>query len=438
MKLCIVGSGYVGLVAAACFANSGNRVRSVDIDHAKIDGLRRNELPIYEPGLQEIVARNQADGRLSFSTDVAEAIRESDVIFIAVGTPQDEDGSADLRHVCSVAETVADNLDRFKVIVNKSTVPVGTADLVTNLVAARTTGDFTVVSNPEFLKEGTAVQDFKYPDRVIVGTDDPRARDIMGRLYEPFSRTRNRVMFMDVRSAEMSKYAANAMLATRISFMNEIAGLCEKVGADVEMVRRGIGSDPRIGSKFLFPGVGFGGSCFPKDVRALVETARQYDQPLDILRAVWDANERQKNHLVDLVCQHFGQDLADITLAVWGLAFKPETDDMREAPSLTIIDGLLQRGATVRVTDPVAMDNARRLLGDRVTYIEDDYETLQGADALLVVTEWPEFRTPDFERMRNALRRPVVFDGRNLYEPDRMQKHGFVHFSIGRPAPEAG
>lgn len=437
VKLCIVGSGYVGLVAAACFANSGNRVISADIDERKIEGLKRNELPIHEPGLQEIVARNQADGRLVFTADVAWGVRESDIIFIAVGTPQDEDGSADLQHVSAVARTIAENLNGFKVVVNKSTVPVGTADVVTNIIASHATGDFAVVSNPEFLKEGTAVHDFKYPDRVVIGASDDRARDLMARLYEPFTRTGNRVMFMDVRSAEMTKYAANAMLATRISFMNEVAGLCEQVGADVDMVRRGLGSDPRIGSKFLFPGVGFGGSCFPKDVRALIETGRQYDQPLGILRAVWEANERQKRHLVQRVVDHFGEDLSGLTLAMWGLAFKPETDDMREAPSLTIISGLLERGATVRATDPIALDNARRILEDRVTFIEDDYETLDGADALLVVTEWSEFRTPDFERIKSALRQPVIFDGRNLYSPERMKEHGFIHYSIGRPIPAA-
>lgn len=435
MNVCVVGSGYVGLVAAACFANSGNRVVSADIDEAKIAGLKRNKLPIYEPGLEELVARNQSDGRLIFTTDVAQGVRESDVIFIAVGTPQDEDGSADLKHVSAVARTIAANMDGFKVVVNKSTVPVGTADVVRGLLAENGNTDFAVVSNPEFLKEGAALQDFRYPDRIVIGTDDDRAREIMARLYEPFTRSSNRILFMDIRSAEMTKYAANAMLATRISFMNEMATLCEHAGADVEMVRRGIGSDPRIGSKFLFPGVGFGGSCFPKDVRAIIETGRQFGQDMGIMKAVWTVNERQKHHLVQRVVGHFGEDLSGLTFAVWGLAFKPETDDMREAPSLAIIGGLLERGAAVRATDPVAIDNARSLLGGAVTFEEDDYATLEGADALLVVTEWSEFRTPDFERMRGLLRQPVIFDGRNLYDPVRMKSLGFVHYTIGRPDP---
>ena len=365
------------------------------------------------------------------------AIRASKVIFIAVGTPPDEDGSADLKHVIAVAEVIGDNLNDYKVIVDKSTVPVGTAEIVSNVIASRATGDFAVVSNPEFLKEGAAVQDFLKPDRVIIGTEDERARQVMGQLYEPFQRTNNRVLFMDTRSAEMTKYAANAMLATRISFMNEVARLCEEVGADIDMVRRGIGSDPRIGNKFIFPGVGFGGSCFPKDVKALVHTGEEYNQVMSILRAVLDTNERQKVRLVERVKELFGDDLSGHTFAVWGLAFKPRTDDMREAPAIEIINGLLEAGATIRATDPVAMDNARGIFGDRITFVEDDYAVAEGADALLVVTEWSEYRNPDFDRLAGLLRRKVVFDGRNLYNPIRMRELGFTHYSIGRPAPES-
>lgn len=436
MKVCVIGSGYVGLVAGACFADTGCTVRCADIDARKVEMLKQNVLPIYEPGLQEIVERNQDDGRLTFTTDVGAAIQDSEIVFIAVGTPPDEDGSADLSHVLAVAATIADNLNGYKVVVNKSTVPVGTADLVANTIASRTTGDFAVVSNPEFLKEGAAVNDFLKPDRIIIGTDDDRARKLMERLYAPYQRTSNRIYFMDVRSAEMTKYAANAMLATRISFMNQVARLCEEVGADVSMVRKGIGSDPRIGNKFLFPGVGFGGSCFPKDLRALVSIGEEYGQEMSILKAVVDVNRNQKMRLVERVVEHFGEDLSGRTFAIWGLAFKPGTDDMREAPSITIINALLERGAAVRGTDPVAMDTARVHFEDRITWVEDDYETLEGADALLVVTEWPEFRNPDFGRIAELLKAPVVFDGRNLYEPGTMQELGFVHYSIGRPAPD--
>ncbi|MFT4705495.1 MAG: UDPglucose 6-dehydrogenase [Bradymonadia bacterium] len=437
MKVCVVGSGYVGLVAAACFADTGNTVVAVDIDEEKIVGLQKNVLPIYEPGLTDIVVRNQEDGRLTFSTDVGKGIRDSEVIFIAVGTPPDEDGSADLKHVSAVAQTIGDNLNNFKVVVNKSTVPVGTGDIVTNVIASCGQGDFTVVSNPEFLKEGAAIHDFLKPDRIIIGTDDERARELMSRLYAPFQRTSNRIIFMDVRSAEMTKYAANAMLATRISFMNEVARLCDEVGADVDMVRRGIGSDPRIGSKFLFPGVGFGGSCFPKDVRALVGTAEEYDQPMDILRAVFKVNERQKLRLVDRVTDRFGDDLTGRTFAVWGLAFKPETDDMREAPSITICGELVRRGATVKGHDPVATQTAKEAIGDIITYCETPYEAAEGADALLIVTEWSEYRTPDFDRLRGILKEALIFDGRNLYDPKTMAAINFEHFSIGRPPSSA-
>ncbi len=436
MKVCVIGSGYVGLVAGACFADTGNRVVCADVNEAKIEGLKRNELPIYEPGLQEIVVRNQADGRLIFTTDVDDAIRRSDVIFIAVGTPQGEDGSADLQYVQAVAEKIGDNLNGYKVVVDKSTVPVGTADMVTSIIASRTTGDFAVVSNPEFLKEGAAIQDFLKPDRIIIGTDDPQARKIMAQLYAPFQRTSNRIYFMDARSAEMTKYAANAMLATRISFMNEISRLCEEVGADVTQVRHGIGSDPRIGNKFLFPGVGFGGSCFPKDLKALISIGSDYGQEMTILKSVVAVNERQKMRLVERVVEHFGEDLSGRTFAVWGLAFKPATDDMREAPSLTIIPALLARGARVRATDPVAIENAQHDLPDDVVFCEDNYQTCEGCDALLVVTEWTEFRQPDFDRIGALLKNRVIFDGRNLYDPEQLGDAGFTHYSIGRPTGE--
>jgi UDPglucose 6-dehydrogenase len=435
MKICVVGSGYVGLVAGACFADVGNTVVCADIDARKIEMLKRNELPIYEPGLDEIVIRNQADGRLSFTTDVAAAIRQSKVVFIAVGTPMTDEGAADLKYVEAVAQTIGDNLTTFKVIVDKSTVPVGTADLVTRIIASRTTAEFAVVSNPEFLKEGVAVSDFLRPDRVVIGTDDARAKELMAQLYAPFQRASNRIIFMDARSAEMTKYAANAMLATRISFMNEIARLCEETGADAEMVRHGIGSDARIGNKFLYPGVGFGGSCFPKDVRAIMHTARRKNQRMRILEAVMEVNEDQKLRIVDRVVEQFGEDLTGRTFGVWGLAFKPETDDMREAPSITIINNLLARGAKVRATDRAAFETAHACFGDTIDYVKDEYEVLDGADALIIVTEWKEFRNPDFDRIKELLKQPVIFDGRNLYDPAFMRAQGFIHFSIGRVAP---
>lgn len=432
MKVCIIGTGYVGLVAGACFADTGSTVSCADISQEKIDALNRGVIPIYEPGLQEIVLRNVKEGRLTFTTDVAASIRASDVIFIAVGTPQDEDGSADLTHVKSVARTIGETMNGYKVIVDKSTVPVGTADIVASIIGERTEHPFSVVSNPEFLKEGAAVQDFLKPDRVVIGTTDERARKIMARLYAPFQRTSDRIIFMDVRSAEMTKYAANAMLATRISFMNEIARLCEVVGADVDLVRRGIGSDPRIGDKFLFPGAGFGGSCFPKDLRALIQTGRENDTDMEILRAVVAVNERQKHRVSDRVIEHFGQDLTGRTFAVWGLAFKPETDDMRDAPSVVIIQALLARGAKIVAHDPVARDTAHAVLGDSITYVDNNYDAAKDADALLIVTEWSQYRNPDFEQLRGLLRQPVLFDGRNLYRPERMREFGFMHYSIGR------
>jgi len=436
MRLCVIGSGYVGLVAAACFADTGNSVLCADIDEAKIAGLKEGKLPIYEPGLDELVARNARDGRLVFTTDVGDAIERSEIVFIAVGTPPGEDGAADLSHVLAVAETIAKHLNGYKVIVNKSTVPVGTGDRVFETIAAHTTGEFAVVSNPEFLKEGAAIEDFLRPDRIVVGTDDDRARELMRELYAPYQRTGERMHFMDVRSAEMTKYASNAMLATRISFMNEVARLCEDVGADVTRVRKAVGADPRIGPKFLFPGVGFGGSCFPKDLRALVNIGEQYGQSMEILRSVIAVNERQKMRLVERVIEHFGEDLSAFTFAVWGLSFKPGTDDMREAPSITIIRALRDRGATIRATDPIALETGREAIGDDVAYFESDYETVEGVDALLVVTEWPEFRSPDFERLRALMRQPIIFDGRNLYDSDRLARLGFAHYAIGRPVVE--
>lgn len=432
MKVCVIGSGYVGLVAGACFADTGNDVTCADISEAKIEALKQNVIPIYEPGLSEIVERNAQAGRLKFTTDVAGAIRDNEIVFIAVGTPQDEDGSADLQHVRAVAETIGDNLNGFKVIVDKSTVPVGTADIVSSIVASRATGEFAVVSNPEFLKEGAAVQDFLKPDRIVIGTEDQRAREIMARLYAPFQRTSERIIFMDVRSAEMTKYAANAMLATRISFMNEIARLSEEVGANVDLVRRGLGSDPRIGNKFLFPGVGFGGSCFPKDLKALIQTGREYNTEMSVLNAVVEVNERQKNRLVERVREVFGDDLSGKRFALWGLAFKPETDDMREAPSIRIVEGLRELGAEVVGHDPIARETAGQVFGDTITFAEDNYAAADGADALLIVTEWAQYRTPDFQRLKGLLRQPIIFDGRNLYQPQRVAELGFDHYSIGR------
>lgn len=432
MKVCVIGSGYVGLVAGACFADTGNDVTCADISEAKIEALKQNVIPIYEPGLSEIVERNAQAGRLKFTTDVAGAIRDNEIVFIAVGTPQDEDGSADLQHVRAVAETIGDNLNGFKVIVDKSTVPVGTADIVSSIVASRATGEFAVVSNPEFLKEGAAVQDFLKPDRIVIGTEDQRAREIMARLYAPFQRTSERIIFMDVRSAEMTKYAANAMLATRISFMNEIARLSEEVGANVDLVRRGLGSDPRIGNKFLFPGVGFGGSCFPKDLKALIQTGREYNTEMSVLNAVVEVNERQKNRLVERVREVFGDDLSGKRFALWGLAFKPETDDMREAPSIRIVEGLRELGAEIVGHDPIARETAGQVFGDTITFAEDNYAAADGADALLIVTEWAQYRTPDFQRLKGLLRQPIIFDGRNLYQPQRVAELGFDHYSIGR------
>jgi len=437
VKLCVIGSGYVGLVAGTCFAESGNDVICADIDADKVARLQRGDIPIYEPGLQELVKRNVTEGRLSFTTDLRDAVRRSLVCFIAVGTPPGEDGGADLAAVIRVAAEIGEAMDGYRVIVDKSTVPVGTAERVRQVIASRTSHPFDVVSNPEFLKEGAAIEDFMKPDRVVIGADTPRAVELMKELYSPFVRTEQPIVVMSAASAEMTKYCANAMLAARISLMNEFANLCEKVGADVDDVRRGIGFDRRIGHHFLFPGVGYGGSCFPKDVKAVIKTAEQYDLDFRMLRAAEEVNERQKRTLVEKVMQHFGEYLRGMRFAVWGLAFKPRTDDMREAPALTVIEGLLRAGAEVHAHDPEALTEAHRLFGDRVRYHRVNYDALQDADALLVLTEWNEFRRPDFARMRELMKRPVIFDGRNIYDTKQMQELGFTYYSVGRRPVEA-
>ena len=432
MKLCVVGTGYVGLVAGTCFAESGNDVVCVDIDAEKINRLRQGSVPIYEPGLEELIKRNVAEGRLSFSTDLRGAVKQSLICFIAVGTPPGEDGSADLRAVVRVATEIASAMDGYRVIVNKSTVPVGTAERVRQVVAERTKHPFDVVSNPEFLKEGAAVDDFMKPDRVVIGSETERAIELMKELYSPFVRTERPILVMCPASAEMTKYAANAMLATRISLVNEFANLCERVGADVSDVRRGVGFDQRIGHHFLFPGVGYGGSCFPKDVKAIIRSAGEHGLDFKLLRAVEEVNQHQKHILVDKVTAHFGEGLHGTRLAVWGLAFKPRTDDMREAPALTVIEALLKAGAEVHAHDPEALVEAQRIFGDRVHYHRVNYDALKGADALLVITEWNEFRRPDFERMRQLMKHPVIFDGRNIYDPSAMRQLGFTYYSVGR------
>lgn len=427
----MIGSGYVGLVAGACLAETGNDVICADRDEAKVAGLRAGKLPIYEPGLGAMVERNAAADRLRFTTDLGEAVRYSDVVFIAVGTPPGEDGSADLQHVLEVARTIGQNLDRFKVIVTKSTVPVGTADKVRSAIRGETDSDFAVASNPEFLKEGAAIDDFMKPDRVVLGVDDPRAEKLLGELYAPYVRSGAPILFMDIRSAEVTKYAANAMLAARISFMNQVAELCERVGADVFNVRNGIGTDSRIGKAFLFPGPGYGGSCFPKDVQALAHTARGAGMEPLLFEAIEAVNQRQKRVMFEKLSA-LVPELRGRTIAVWGLAFKAGTDDMRESPAVTLIEALLDAGAVVRAHDPQAMEVARGIWGDRITYTADPYAALEGADALAVVTEWLVYRNPDFARIRATLRQPVLIDGRNLYDPARMQELGFRHAAVGR------
>ena len=432
MKIAVVGTGYVGLVVGACLAESGNDVICVDKDESKVRMLKRGQIPIYEPGLEEIVKRNKAEGRLVFTTQLPKAVKASQIVFIAVGTPQGEDGSADLQHVLAVARDVARAMDGYRVIVNKSTVPVGTAEKVRAIVRRETTHPFSVVSNPEFLKQGAAVDDFMKPDRVVIGAEDPRGAELMVALHKPFTRTGAPIMVMDCASAELSKYASNALLATKISFMNEIANVCDVFGADVDQVRQAVGADKRIGPSFLFPGVGYGGSCFPKDVKALVRFSSDKKYDFRILKAVEAVNELQKRVLVKKIDAHFKGNLKGKTIAVWGLAFKPKTDDMREAPAIPIISALVEKGARVQAYDPEAMKVAKGIFGSKITYAGKPYDALRGADALAVVTEWHEFREPDFAKMRKLLREPVIFDGRNIYEKSQMKAHGFTYYSIGR------
>jgi UDPglucose 6-dehydrogenase len=436
MKIVVVGTGYVGLVTGTCFAEVGINVICVDIDNNKIENLKKGILPIYEPGLEELVTRNTEAGRLQFSTNLSESIKDADVAFIAVGTPPGEDGSADLKYVLGVANEIGQHMNDYGVVVTKSTVPVGTSQKVKAEVQAAldkrgVTIAFDVASNPEFLKEGAAVDDFLKPDRIVVGIESKKAEDIMRKLYKPFLLNGHPIIFMDIASAEMTKYAANAMLATKISFMNDIANLCELVGADVNWVRKGIGSDPRIGNKFIYPGIGYGGSCFPKDVKALVKTAKEYGHDLRILQAVEDVNDDQKMVLFNKIAAHFGGQLKGKTFALWGLSFKPKTDDMREAPSLVIIEKLLHAGANVKAYDPVAMHEAKKTLGETINYCKDPYDTLIDADALLIATEWPEFRSPNFNVIGKLLKQKTIFDGRNIYDQDEMKELGFEYYCIG-------
>ncbi len=432
MKICVIGTGYVGLVAGACLADMGNDVICIDNNLEKLKQLENGIIPIYEPGLEELVKSNVLENRLAFSSDLDKAVKDSEVCFIAVGTPQGEDGSCDLQYVLKVAEQIAKSMNGYKVIVDKSTVPVGTAEKVTELIKQHTTHPFDVVSNPEFLKQGNAVDDFLHPDRVVIGSNSDKATLIMQEIYSPFFRTGNRVIVMDVKSAEMTKYAANSFLATKISFMNEVANLCEKVGADAEMVRAGITTDSRIGNKFLFPGLGYGGSCFPKDVKALIKTGAENDCDMAIIKAADNTNKRQRSLFVAKITKQFGEDLTGKTFAVWGLAFKPKTDDMREAPAITIINALLQKGAKVKAFDPKAVESAKFHFADRITYSKNAYDALENADALLLLTEWNEFRRPDFERIKSLLKNPVVFDGRNQYDAVRLKEKGFTYYQIGK------
>lgn len=436
MKIAVVGTGYVGLVTGTCFAETGNTVTCVDIDESKVSRLKSGTITIYEPGLEKIFLRNLKEERLLFTTDLAEGIRDASIVFLALPTPPGEDGSADLRYVLGVAEEIGKIITDYKVIVDKSTVPVGTAELVKDAVAKNFKGEFDVVSNPEFLREGVAVDDFMKPDRVVIGTRSERAKKLIGELFAPFVRQGNPVIFMDERSAELTKYAANSFLATKISFMNEIAQLCERLGADVDMVRRGIGSDERIGKRFLFPGIGYGGSCFPKDVQALVKSASDSGYDFKILNAVIEVNEIQKLHLLPKIRKYFNNNLKGKHFALWGLAFKPNTDDIREAPALYIIDALVKEGATVTAFDPEAMNNVRQAIGDKIQYAESQYTALKDADALIIATEWNEFRTPDFLKMVSKLKNKVIFDGRNLFDVASINGLGFHYESVGRPGME--
>jgi UDPglucose 6-dehydrogenase len=433
MKIAVVGTGYVGLVSGTCFAETGNYVTCVDIDARKVEMLSNGQITIYEPGLEKLFTKNLHDGRLKFTTDLAEGVKDAQVIFLALPTPPGEDGSADLKYVLGVANDLGKIITDYKVVVDKSTVPVGTADKVHAAIAANYKGEFDVVSNPEFLREGVAVDDFMKPDRVVIGAASERAKKVMGELYAPYVRQGNPIIYMDIRSAELTKYAANAFLATKITFMNEIAQMCERLGANVDMVRRGIGTDDRIGKRFLFAGIGYGGSCFPKDVQALAKSAKEVDYDFQILQAVMEVNEKQKKHLIPAISSYFNGNLAGKHFALWGLAFKPNTDDIREAPALELIDMLVQAGATVTAYDPEAMPNVQKVIGQKAAYANDPYSALQNADALIIATEWNVFRTPDFEILATKLKNKAIFDGRNLFEPEDMKEKGYHYVSIGRP-----
>ncbi len=433
MKIAVVGTGYVGLVTGTCFAETGNKVTCIDIDKNKVEKLSNGEITIFEPGLEKIFLRNVKEDRLAFTTDLAEGIKDALIIFLALPTPPGEDGSADLRYVLGVAHDLGKLLTDYKVIIDKSTVPVGTAEKVRNAVAKNFKGEFDVVSNPEFLREGVAVDDFMKPDRVVIGTNSERARKVMSDLYAPFVRQGNPVIFMDEKSAELTKYAANSFLATKISFMNEIAQLCERLGADVDMVRRGIGSDERIGKRFLFPGIGYGGSCFPKDVQALIKSSEDVNYDFKILKSVEEVNELQKLHLIPRIMAYFNNNVKGKQFALWGLAFKPNTDDIREAPALYLIDALIAAGATIKAFDPEAMPNVKKQIGDKIAYAESQYSALQDADALIIATEWSEFRTPDFDMINTRLKNRVIFDGRNLFDVKFIKELGYHYESIGRP-----
>ncbi len=433
MKITVVGTGYVGLVTGTCLAETGNSVTCVDIDENKVNKLNGGKVPIYEPGLEKLFERNLKEGRLFFTTNLSEGIKEAQIVFLALPTPPGEDGSADLRYVLGVAEEIGKLLTDYKIIINKSTVPVGTAEKVHEAIGRNYKGEYDVVSNPEFLREGVAVDDFMKPDRIVIGTQSERAKKLLEQLYGPYVRQGNPIIFMDERSSELTKYAANSFLATKISFMNEVAQLCERLGADVDMVRRGIGSDDRIGRRFLFPGIGYGGSCFPKDVQALVHSSWEVGYDFRILDAVMDVNERQKVHLVSKIKNYFEDNLQGKHFALWGLAFKPNTDDIREAPALYIIDELLKAGATVTAYDPEAMENVRNILGDKISFSENQYDALKGSDALIIATEWNEFRTPDFLKIVSNMKRKIIFDGRNLFDIIAIRELGFYYESIGRP-----
>ncbi|MFI5172624.1 MAG: UDP-glucose dehydrogenase family protein [Chitinophagales bacterium] len=432
MKLSVIGTGYVGLVTGTCFAETGNHVICVDNNQAKVKGMQAGQIPIYEPGLETIFHRNIKQGNLEFTTDLKHAVENSDIIFLALPTPPNEDGSADLKHILDVAEELGKLISTYKIIIDKSTVPVGTAAKVENLIKKNCTCEVDIVSNPEFLREGLAVDDFMRPERVVIGTESEKAKEILNKLYAPFVRQGNPVIFMDAKSAELTKYAANAFLATKITFMNEIANLCELLGADVDMVRKGIGSDNRIGKRFLFPGVGYGGSCFPKDVKALHHMAKENKYNFKVLKSVMEVNDKQRIILIDKINKKFGEDISGKTFAVWGLAFKPNTDDIREAPALYLIEELINRGAKIQAFDPEAMDNVKNLLGNKIVFGENQYQVLKDADALIIATEWSVFRTPDFDEMKSLMKNKIIFDGRNVFELGEMEEQGFYYDSVGR------